>query len=208
MTYEEDQKVLVRYPLTQAQEEGPRAAWPWVPGYIVRECGDNEWEVCLTDPRLVTEDGDGEQGFPTCFRDSSELRKQVDQARDVGGPARRRRWGRSPRRSTGRPGPGSPNRGVTPAAGASMTGGWKSSDVAEVSPAGRADSQRGRGRALQSTKFYQLTSPSVRARPHQVQSRAGCCNAPPDAPVNAPALFPQAGWPEEDHPGAWSVRSV
>ena len=36
MTYEEDQEILVKYPLTMAQE-------------------------------------DGEQWFPTCFRDSSEL---------------------------------------------------------------------------------------------------------------------------------------
>jgi len=77
MSFEEDQEVLVKYPLTQAQEDGPRAYWPWVTGYIVMECGDKEWEVCLTDPRLVTEDGDGEQWYPTCFRDSSEIQERA-----------------------------------------------------------------------------------------------------------------------------------
>jgi hypothetical protein len=48
-----------------------------VTGYIVMECGDKEWEVCITDPRLVTEDGDGEQWYPTCFRDSSEIQERA-----------------------------------------------------------------------------------------------------------------------------------
>jgi hypothetical protein len=72
MTYEEDQEILVKYPLTMAQEDGDRAAWPWLPGYILLACGPDEWEVCVTDDRVSWEE-DGEQWFPTCFRDSSEL---------------------------------------------------------------------------------------------------------------------------------------
>lgn len=73
MTYSEDDEVLTLFPLTQAQEDGPRSEWPWVPGYVIRECGDSEWEICLTDERLAREQ-DGEQWYPTCFRDASEIR--------------------------------------------------------------------------------------------------------------------------------------
>ena len=72
MTYDEDDEVLVRYPLTQAQEDGDRSAWPWLPGWIARECGPDEWEVVVEDERLATEAG-REVVYPACYRDSSEL---------------------------------------------------------------------------------------------------------------------------------------
>ena len=71
MTYAEDDEV--RYPLTQAQEDGDRSAWPWLPGWIARECGPDEWEVVVEDDRLATLDGQGEVVYPACYRDSSEL---------------------------------------------------------------------------------------------------------------------------------------
>jgi hypothetical protein len=73
VTFEEDQEVLVRFPLTIAQEDGDRADWPWVAGRIARECGDNEWEVVVTDERMSWEEG-GQRWYPTCYRDSSEIR--------------------------------------------------------------------------------------------------------------------------------------
>jgi hypothetical protein len=76
MTFEEDMEVLVRYPLSAEAERGDRSAWPWLPGYIARECGDDEWEVVVLDERLTAE-YQGETVYPVCFRDSSEL-----QARD------------------------------------------------------------------------------------------------------------------------------
>jgi hypothetical protein len=73
MTYEEDDEVLVKYPLTQAQEDGPRADWPWLPGWIARECGVDEWEVVIEDDRLAMLDEQGEVVYPVVFRDSSEI---------------------------------------------------------------------------------------------------------------------------------------
>ncbi len=52
--FPDDSPVLVRYPLTPAEMDGDRAAWPWVPGYIVTQCGPDEWEIC--DPGEEPED--------------------------------------------------------------------------------------------------------------------------------------------------------
>jgi hypothetical protein len=71
--FPEDSWVYVRYPLTAEQEAGDRASWPWLPGYVVEVCGGNEWEVCVLADELAMEH-QGETVFPTCFRDSSELR--------------------------------------------------------------------------------------------------------------------------------------
>jgi hypothetical protein len=73
MTFEEDQEVLVRYPLTAEAEHGDRSQWPWLNGWIARECGDNEYEVVVLDERLAVE-FQGDTVYPVCFRDSSELR--------------------------------------------------------------------------------------------------------------------------------------
>jgi hypothetical protein len=75
--------VEVKYPRTKVEEQGDRAAWPWLPGWIVEVCGPDEWQVCVQDYALaLTEDGQvpppgiPEQDllFPCCFRDSSEIR--------------------------------------------------------------------------------------------------------------------------------------
>jgi hypothetical protein len=72
-SFPEDSWVEVRYPLTGEQEHGDRAAWPWVPGWVISRCGPDEWEICVQTPELATEHQD-ETVFPVCFRDSSELR--------------------------------------------------------------------------------------------------------------------------------------
>ena len=76
MTYEEDQEVLVKYPLTMGQQDGDRSAWPWLPGWIARECGPDEWEVVVEAPELAMVQ-DGEVVYPVCFRDSSELQDRA-----------------------------------------------------------------------------------------------------------------------------------
>ena len=73
MSFPEDSWVEVRYPLTGEQEHGDRAAWPWLPGWVVSRCGPDEWEICVQTPELAMEH-EGETVFPVCFRDSSELR--------------------------------------------------------------------------------------------------------------------------------------
>lgn len=86
MTYEndgrfpEDGPVLVRFPVTAAQE-ADREEWPWVPGTILGQCGPDEWHVVI-DGRddLAEPDPDAPADpaarlYPACFRDSSELRR-------------------------------------------------------------------------------------------------------------------------------------
>ena len=73
MSFPDDSDVEVRYPLTSEQETGDRAAWPWLPGWVVSQCGPDEWVICVQAPELAVED-QGEATYPVCFRDASELR--------------------------------------------------------------------------------------------------------------------------------------
>lgn len=67
--FPDETPVQVRYPLTSEQEHSDREAWPWLPGSILQRCGPDEWSVAVAVPELETVDG-----FPVCFRDSTELR--------------------------------------------------------------------------------------------------------------------------------------
>ena len=71
--FAEGTDVEVRYPRTKAEEQGDRSAWPWLPGWIVQQCGPDEWEVCVETPELAAEH-EGETVYPCCYRDSSEIR--------------------------------------------------------------------------------------------------------------------------------------
>ena len=77
MSFPEDSWVEVRYPLTSEQEHGDREAWPWLPGWVVSQCGPGEWEICVQAPELAIPDAEGEASYPVCFRDASELRPQA-----------------------------------------------------------------------------------------------------------------------------------
>jgi hypothetical protein len=81
--YPEETPVFVRYPLTSEQEHGERAAWPWLPGTIVEQCGPDEWQVCIEDMSVaVRKDGSkptprtprNRLYYPLCYRDSSEIK--------------------------------------------------------------------------------------------------------------------------------------
>ena len=85
MSFPEDSWVEVRYPLTRQQERGDWAAWAWLPGWVVSVCGPDEWEICVQAPELAIQH-DGEDWYPTCFRDSSEIRLLEAQA-DLEWPA-------------------------------------------------------------------------------------------------------------------------
>ncbi len=80
--FPDDSPVEVRYPRSKQEKDGDRAAWPWLPGSIVEQCGPDEWYVCVEVRELATlEDGrpapdgtaDDDLFFPCCFRDSSEI---------------------------------------------------------------------------------------------------------------------------------------
>lgn len=79
--YPDDSAVEVRYPLTDDQD---RAAWPWLPGTIMQQCGPNEWKIVIEVRELATR-ADGSKPrrntpahkllYPACYRDASELRR-------------------------------------------------------------------------------------------------------------------------------------
>ena len=82
--FPDDSRVEVRYPRTRQEEHGDRAAWPWLPGSIVEQCGPDEWQVCVEDRDVaVLHDGRPvpkgtaarDLYYPMCFRDSSEIRR-------------------------------------------------------------------------------------------------------------------------------------
>jgi hypothetical protein len=47
--YPEDTPVLVRFPLP-GQSSTDRDSWPWLRGTITAVCGEDEWQVIVTDP--------------------------------------------------------------------------------------------------------------------------------------------------------------
>ena len=51
--FPDEAPVLTPYPLTPEQAHGDRAAWPWLRGWIVSQCGPDEWEVCVQEPALA-----------------------------------------------------------------------------------------------------------------------------------------------------------
>jgi hypothetical protein len=74
--FPDDSPVLIRYPLTADQTD--RAVWPWLPGHVLGQCGPDEWHVVVDGAEELAEpdpdDPDGDPLYPSCFRDSSEIR--------------------------------------------------------------------------------------------------------------------------------------
>ncbi len=44
----------VETPLTPEQRDGPRDAWPWLPGTVLSRCGPDEWQVMVEARELAT----------------------------------------------------------------------------------------------------------------------------------------------------------
>jgi hypothetical protein len=81
--FPDDSAVEVRCPRSKEEEQADRSAWPWLPASILRQCGPDEWYVCIEVRDLaVLRDGrrpprgtaSKNLYFPCCFRDSSEIR--------------------------------------------------------------------------------------------------------------------------------------
>ncbi|GAA0469429.1 hypothetical protein Aca07nite_27880 [Actinoplanes capillaceus] len=72
--FPDDADVQVRYPLTDRQSAAGRMVWPWVDGYVVGQCGPNEWDICVDGADPIDHDEHGEPLYPLVFRDASELR--------------------------------------------------------------------------------------------------------------------------------------
>ena len=75
--------VLVRYPRTPEDERGDRAAWPWLSGTILQQCGPDEWQIVVEDMAVaLRKDGSrptprtpkNKLFYPLCFRDASEIK--------------------------------------------------------------------------------------------------------------------------------------
>jgi hypothetical protein len=109
--FPDDSRVEVRYPRTRQEENGDRAAWPWLPGSIVEQCGPDEWRVFVED-RDVAVLRDGRPAprntasrnlyYPVCFRDSSEIRRPAPAPRLDATPAVRRTTAPAVRRGRSR----------------------------------------------------------------------------------------------------------
>ncbi len=84
--FPDESLVEVRYPRDKQQEQGDRSKWTWLPGSILRQCGPDEWYVCVEVRELaVLRDGrraprgtaSRNPYYPCCFRDSSEIRPRA-----------------------------------------------------------------------------------------------------------------------------------
>jgi hypothetical protein len=81
--FADDMAVMVGFPRTKQEEQGDRAAWPWLPGTIVQQCGPDEFQIVVEDMAVaVRQDGSrptprtpkNKLFYPLCFRDSSEIK--------------------------------------------------------------------------------------------------------------------------------------
>jgi hypothetical protein len=90
--FPDESDVLVRYPAPGMTHETPRDQWPWMAGVIEQQCGPDEWLVTVYARELATlEDGSPapevtpaeDMFFPQCFRDSSELKRVLEEGDHV-----------------------------------------------------------------------------------------------------------------------------
>jgi hypothetical protein len=77
--FPDDTMVLVKFPASTEEEQGPRDSWSWLPGWVIQNCGEDEWHICVEYEPLGRPDQDGELTYPACFRDSSEIRELCDE---------------------------------------------------------------------------------------------------------------------------------
>jgi hypothetical protein len=74
--FPDDSDVWTPYPLPDDQDNGLRDEdWPWLRGYVLGQCGPDEWHIAIEVDELIGHDEDGSIWRPACFRDSTELRR-------------------------------------------------------------------------------------------------------------------------------------
>ncbi|MEU0569253.1 hypothetical protein ABZ297_28295 [Nonomuraea sp. NPDC005983] len=65
--------VQVRHPLTEDDKD--EKSWPWLPGLVLGMVAPGEWEIVVTDDRLVEGlDADGDPAYPVCYRAAGAIR--------------------------------------------------------------------------------------------------------------------------------------
>jgi hypothetical protein len=73
--FPDDTAVQVRHPLGVGDTATDPEAWPWLPGLVLGQTGADEWEIVVTDDRLVEGlDADGDPVYPVCYRDRQAIR--------------------------------------------------------------------------------------------------------------------------------------
>lgn len=71
--FPDDTAVQVRHPLT-ADDTGENA-WPWMAGLVLGRLAPDEWEIVVTDDRLVEGlDADGDPVYLVCYRAAEAIR--------------------------------------------------------------------------------------------------------------------------------------
>ncbi|MER6005899.1 hypothetical protein ABT120_45655 [Nonomuraea angiospora] len=66
--------VQVRHPLTE-NDDKDEASWPWLPGLVLGMVAAGEWEIVVTDDRLVEGlDAGGDPVYPVCYRAAEAIR--------------------------------------------------------------------------------------------------------------------------------------
>ena len=84
--YPDESPVEVRDPCSKQEEQGDREQWPWPPGTIVEQCGQDEWYVCVEVRELAVlragrraPRGTASRNlyYPCCYRDGSEIRPRT-----------------------------------------------------------------------------------------------------------------------------------
>ena len=88
--FPDESRVEVRYPRTGQEEHGDRAAWPWLPGSIVEQCGPDEWLVCVEDRDVaVLHDGRPPRRAPRPGTSAAACRQAGDCGAGCGRPCDR-----------------------------------------------------------------------------------------------------------------------
>ena len=74
--FPDDSPVLVWFP-PKGATVADRDACAWFPGTVLSQCGPDEWHIVVdgADDLMTPSEDTGELLYPTCFRDSSELRR-------------------------------------------------------------------------------------------------------------------------------------
>jgi hypothetical protein len=74
-TWPDGTPVLTCYPITDAEAEGDRASWPWLPAVVLSQRGPDEWTLVVEAHAAArVEDGTGICLHPVVSRAAGEIR--------------------------------------------------------------------------------------------------------------------------------------
>jgi hypothetical protein len=56
-------------------DQHDRDTWSWLTGWIISQCGPDEWHVAVDDDRVIEDPA--QDRVSACYRDSTELRPKI-----------------------------------------------------------------------------------------------------------------------------------